>query len=155
MSKNKILSSQGLTVLESSNILVKQYKNILSKIKKADLKEEIEKMENVNVIEKKVLKDDVVSKVSHIKTDLVGQDTYYFKAAQVLDWHRHPEGDQLFFVHEGKGTFYIDDGTEETVEIGPGSVVLAPKNVWHKIVAEDELVVSQATTQPAGMEVRG
>ncbi len=33
-------------------------------------------------------------------------------------------------------------------------VVLAPKDVWHKIVARTEMVVSQATVQPAGMIVR-
>ncbi|MCK5235364.1 MAG: cupin domain-containing protein [Deltaproteobacteria bacterium] len=111
-------------------------------------------MEATNVIEKKELKDDAVSKVSYIKTDAIGQDTYYFKAGQVLDWHRHPEGDQVFFVHEGKGTFFTDADGEESVEIVPGCVVLAPKNVWHKIVADDELIVSQATVQPAGMETR-
>lgn len=111
-------------------------------------------MEATNVVSNKELADDVVKKVSYIKTDAIGQDTYYFKAGQVLAYHRHPEGDQIFFVHEGTGTFYLDDGTEETVILEPGCVVLAPKNVWHQITADTELVVSQATVQPAGMEVR-
>ncbi len=111
-------------------------------------------MEAANVVEKKDFKDDAVNKVTYIKTDAIGQDTYYFKSGQVLDWHRHPTGDQVFFVHEGTGTYFIDDGTEQSVAIAPGCVMFAPKNVWHKVVADTELVVSQATTQPAGMETR-
>ena len=113
-------------------------------------------MEACNVCEKKELKDDAVNKVSYIKTDQVGQDTYYFKGGQVLDWHRHPTGDQVFFVQGGTGTYHLqtDGGEEESIDLAPGCVMLAPKNVWHKIVAKDELVVSQATVQPAGMEQR-
>ncbi|MCK4738310.1 MAG: cupin domain-containing protein [Deltaproteobacteria bacterium] len=111
-------------------------------------------MEAANVVEEKEFNDGAVKKVSRIKTDAIGQDTYYFNDGQVLDWHRHPTGDQVFFVHEGKGKYYLDDGTEECIDINAGCVMLAPKNVWHKIVAEGELVVSQATTQPAGMETR-
>jgi len=112
-------------------------------------------MECADVCASKDFKDESVAKVTYIKTDSLAQDTYYFKAGQVLDYHRHPQGDQIFFVHEGEGTFYLDSGSEESVAIKPGVVVLAPKNVWHKIVASTDLVVSQATHQPAGMEVRG
>lgn len=111
-------------------------------------------MEQANVVAKKEFRDDAVAKVTHLKTDQLGQDTYYFKPGQVLAYHRHPQGDQIFFVHEGEGTYYLDDGSEETTELKPGVVVLAPRNVWHKIVASTELIVSQATAQPAGMEPR-
>ncbi|MDH4227269.1 MAG: cupin domain-containing protein [Deltaproteobacteria bacterium] len=111
-------------------------------------------MQEANVVKKKVYTDNAVNKVTHLKTDALAQDTYYFKDGQVLDYHRHPNGDQVFFVHEGKGTFYLDDNGEKTLALEPGVVVLAPKNVWHKIVAKGELIVSQATVQPAGMEKR-
>lgn len=111
-------------------------------------------MEHVNVIVAKDFKGDKVNKVTNMKSDQIAQDTYYFKSGQVLDYHRHPEGDQVFFVHEGQGSFYLDDGEETFVKIGPGSVMLAPRGVWHKIVAETDLIASQATVQPAGMEAR-
>ncbi len=112
-------------------------------------------MDHSNVVTAKEFDDEKVKKVTFVKTHQVAQDTYYFKAGQILDYHRHPEGDQMFFVHEGEGSFYLDDeDDEEFVKIGPGSVMLAPKGVWHKIVAETELIASQATCQPAGMEVR-
>ncbi|MBI5902980.1 MAG: cupin domain-containing protein [Deltaproteobacteria bacterium] len=111
-------------------------------------------MHQANISSKKEFKDDAVNKVTYIKTEQLVQDTYYFKQGQVLDYHRHPGGDQVFFVHEGEGTYYIDDGKEQAFDLKPGIVVLAPKNVWHKIVATKELVVSQATAQPAGFEKR-
>lgn len=111
-------------------------------------------MQQVDVAAKKEFKADGVNKVTHVKTEQVAQDTYYFKPGQVLDYHRHPGGDQIFFVHEGEGTYFLEDGKEETLALNPGVVVLAPKNVWHKIVAKTELVVSQATVQPAGFEKR-
>ncbi|VAV83036.1 hypothetical protein MNBD_DELTA01-691 [hydrothermal vent metagenome] len=112
-------------------------------------------MDAANVFEKKEYSDELVKKITYLKTDDLTADTYYFKASQVLDYHRHPTGDQIFFVQEGSGTFYLDAGEEETVKLVVGCVVLAPKNVWHKIVAETEMVVSQATVQPAGVEQRG
>ncbi len=111
-------------------------------------------MQKANVLETSEYSDGNVKKVTYIKTDQVAQDTYYFKAGQVLAYHRHPQGDQVFFVQAGTGTYCTDDGTEESTELAPGVVVLAPANVWHKIEATTELVVSQATVQPAGMEVR-
>jgi len=113
-------------------------------------------MQQVNVLEKKEFKDDAVNKVTHLKTDQIVQDTYYFKPGQVLAYHRHPDGDQIFFVHEGEGTYFEDDGggKEVSAALKAGEVVVAAKGVWHKIVAKTNLVVSQATRQPAGMEKR-
>ena len=113
-------------------------------------------MDHANVIEKREVTDGDVNKVNYIKTEELTSDTYYFKPDQVLAYHKHPTGDQVFFVHEGEGEFHLDNGTEEKTAIKPGSVVLAPKNVWHKVVntGSGTLVVSQATKQPAGMEKR-
>lgn len=109
-------------------------------------------MQQANVTATKEFKDDAVNKVTYIKTEQLAQDTYYFKPGQVLDYHRHPGGDQIFFVHEGEGTYYTDDGKVEETALKAGVVVLAPKNVWHKIVAKNNLIVSQSTHQPAGFE---
>lgn len=111
-------------------------------------------MQQANILEKKEFKEDAVNKLTFIKTEQLVQDTYYFKPGQVLDYHRHPGGDQVFFVQDGEGTYYSDNGVEEKVALRPGVVVLAPKGVWHKIIAKSDLVVSQATAQPAGFEKR-
>src|SRR3989304_5922677 len=107
-----------------------------------------------NVLEKKEFKEGSVNKVTQIKSEQLTADTYYFKPGQVLDYHKHPEGDQIFFVHDGEGTFYLDNGKEESTNLKAGVAILAPKGIWHKIVAKTGLIVSQATKQPAGMEPR-
>lgn len=114
-------------------------------------------MEAQNVVAKKETDAAAVKKVNYIKTEQVAQDTYYFEKGQVLDWHRHPQGDQVFFVQAGTGTYHLqaEGGEEETIDLVAGCTMLAPKNVWHKIVDTDgELIVSQATVQPAGMETK-
>src|SRR3989337_4240626 len=109
-------------------------------------------MNIANVMEKKEFKNENVNKVTQIKSEQLTADTYYFKPGQVLDYHRHPEGDQIFFVHEGEGTFCLDNGKEECVSLKPGVAVLAPKGVWHKIVANKELVVSRSEERRVGKE---
>ena len=70
-------------------------------------------MQQADVLAKKEFKDDNVNRVTYLRTDAIAQDTYYFKPGQMLDWHRHPNGDQVFFVQEGEGVCFIDDGKEE------------------------------------------
>ena len=113
-------------------------------------------MEHVDVVKACETKEDVVNKVTQIKTDQLTFDTYYFKPGQVLEYHKHPDGDQIFVVLQGEGKFYLDAGTEEVQEISEGSVFLAPRDVWHKIVntGSGTLIASQVTRQPAGMVVR-
>jgi len=83
-------------------------------------------------------------------------DVYYFKAGQALGYHRYPTGNQIFTVIEGSGTFKLDDGSEETLEVGQGSTFLAPANVWHDLIdsGNGKLVVQQASKQPSGKEKR-
>lgn len=110
---------------------------------------------SANIFKAQELSEDGVKKVTLIATDELAVDTYYFKPGQVLDYHRHPNGDQIFIIQKGEGSFYLDDGSgEEVVPLEEGSVILAPKGVWHKLVNErkDVMIASQATKQPAGHE---
>jgi quercetin dioxygenase-like cupin family protein len=81
-------------------------------------------------------------------------DTYYFKPGQILAYHRHPDGDQIFFILKGQGTFYLDNGTEEQIEVREGSIIYVPKGIYHKLEANGELVACQATKAGAGNQAR-
>ena len=81
-------------------------------------------MDCVDVLKKKEFKDDGVNKVTYLKTEQITADTYYFKQGQVLDYHRHRK-DQIFFINEGEGEFYIDNGKKNPVR--SGMTVLAPR----------------------------
>ncbi|MCP4269755.1 MAG: cupin domain-containing protein [Candidatus Brocadiaceae bacterium] len=100
--------------------------------------------------------DDMVAKITIIKTDSLSLEAYYFKAGQALGYHRHPTGDQIFTIIEGSGTFKLDDGNVESIEVREGSVFLAPANVWHDLIdsGKGKLVAQQVTQQPSGMEKR-
>jgi len=113
-------------------------------------------MQSADINEKKVLTDDVVSKVNLIKTDNLTLDVYYFKAGQSLGFHRHPTGDQIFTIISGSGTFKIDESNEEGLDVKAGSTFLAPANVWHDLInnGDGQLIAQQVTQQPAGMEKR-
>ncbi len=111
---------------------------------------------NGNIAEYRTTHNDIVAKVTIIKTDSLTLDVYYFKAGQALGYHRHPTGDQIFTVIEGSGTFKLDNGSEESLAVEQGSTFLAPANVWHDLIdsGNGKLVAQQVTKQPAGMEKR-
>ena len=104
----------------------------------------------VNVLDKLHLQKESLSKVVNVKTDQLGADTYYFAPGQVLAYHKHPESDQIFLVLSGSGQFFLDAGEEKVIAALPGTMILAPQNVWHKLVntGEGPLVASQVTKQP-------
>ncbi|MDP3058319.1 MAG: cupin domain-containing protein, partial [bacterium] len=79
-----------------------------------------------------------------------------FATGQTLAYHRHPEADQVFFVLSGEGQFSTDDGVETVFKVHAGSIIIAPKNVWHKLVAisSDPLVACQVTRLPVTIEAR-
>ncbi len=95
-------------------------------------------------------------RVTHIKTDDVNFDTYYFLPGQALDYHKHPTGDQIFVVIQGSGEFYLDDGHEKVIKLKPGTVVLAAKDIWHKVLntSKNILILCQTTHQPSGLVMR-
>ncbi len=114
-------------------------------------------IENGNISDNKTLSDDIVAKVTILKTDALTLDVYYFNAGQGLGYHRHPTGDQMFTVIGGTGAFKLDDGNEDTLSVKAGDTFLAPMNVWHDLIdsGDGQLVAQQVTKQPAGMEKRG
>lgn len=106
-----------------------------------------------NVFDSLETAPEAAKKATHLKTEDMVLETYYFMPGQSIDYHKHPGGDQIFIVIQGRGEFYIDNGTEVKTMIGPGDYVLAPKNVWHKIVntGANILILSQIIAQNAGI----
>ena len=111
---------------------------------------------HINIFEAFETAVEAPKRVTHIKTDDVNFDTYYFLPGQALDYHKHPTGDQIFIVIQGTGEFYLDNGSEKVIKLFPGTVVLAAKDVWHKVVnsSKNILVLSQTTHQPSGLIMR-
>lgn len=97
-----------------------------------------------------------VKKIVLAATEELSVDVYYFAPGQVLAYHKHPTGDQVFTIIQGEGRFHLDPGTEVTREVQAGDVILVPKDTWHQLVnrGADSLIAIQSTRQPAGYTIR-
>lgn len=60
-------------------------------------------------------------------------------------WHSHAEEDELFLVHRGSLQIQLRDGQ---VDLGPGEMVVIPRGVEHRPVAEHgcEVVLLERST---------
>lgn len=53
-------------------------------------------------------------------------------------WHNHADEDELFFIVDGHLRIELRD---RTLELGPGEMVVIPKGVDHRPVAEEEVQI--------------
>lgn len=74
---------------------------------------------------------------------VVGEvDDSYVKVAKVhgeLDWHRHADEDEMFFVLQGRLRLEFEQG--DAVELGEGEFHVVPRGVLHHPVAENECLL--------------
>lgn len=110
----------------------------------------------VNIYDHPQYNENAVAKIPTVKGNDITSEVYYFKPGQILAYHRHPSGDQIFYILKGTGTFYLDDGTERALPVRDGAAIIAPAGVWHQLVNDNqaEMVAIQVTKANAGMEAR-
>ena len=68
-------------------------------------------------------------------------DNFEVKIAKIQGefvWHHHAEEDELFLVLKGQLKIEFRDGE---VVLGPGELVVVPKGIEHRPVAEDEVQI--------------
>jgi mannose-6-phosphate isomerase-like protein (cupin superfamily) len=66
-------------------------------------------------------------------------DATHVKVAKVhgeFVWHAHADEDELFWVLRGRLRIELRDGA---ITLGPGELVVVPKGVEHRPVAEEEV----------------
>jgi len=68
--------------------------------------------------------------------ELNGQHVKLAKVKGEFVWHDHKDEDELFFIVKGKLKIEFRD---KTVELCEGEMIIVPKGVEHKPVAEDEV----------------
>ena len=66
-------------------------------------------------------------------------------------WEMHPAGDEVVCCLQGHMTLHqqLADGTEQSVELGPGEYAINPPGAWHT-ADTDEPVVALVITVGAG-----
>ncbi|GAB7388928.1 hypothetical protein BSNK01_27660 [Bacillaceae bacterium] len=82
-------------------------------------------------------------------------DTYYLDRNQVLEYQRDYERDQVFFVMEGRGHFFLDNGSEQMIDVTRGSVIYVPAGVWFRCAnGEEPMIMCQVRPAGAKSEIR-
>ncbi len=82
--------------------------------------------------------------------ELNGQELRAAKLLGEFCWHRHDDADELFLVVRGHLRIDLRD---RSVELGPGQMLVVPRGVEHRPVAEDEVEV--LLFEPAGTKSGG
>ena len=80
-----------------------------------------------------------------IVAELNGQHVKLAKLQGEFVWHHHAHEDELFLVLSGQLRMELRD---RTIELGPGQMLVVPRGVEHRPVADAE--VSLLLFEPAG-----
>jgi mannose-6-phosphate isomerase-like protein (cupin superfamily) len=70
--------------------------------------------------------------------ELNGQHVKLAKFQGAFVWHHHENEDELFLVHRGRFRMELRN---EVIELGPGDVLIVPRGVEHRPVADEEVEV--------------
>jgi mannose-6-phosphate isomerase-like protein (cupin superfamily) len=103
----------------------------------------VSRLERIDLAEKLAGFDERWS--PRIVAELNGQHVKLVKLEGEFIWHSHAEEDELFLVLEGLLTIELRDGA---VVLGPGQMVVVPRGVEHRPVADGEVHV--LLFEPAG-----
>ena len=101
-------------------------------------------MKNIDLNEKLACFTDHWS--PRIIASLNGQEVKLAKFEGAFDWHSHADADEMFLVLEGAFTMEFRD---RSVELTKGQMIVVPKGVEHRPVAEAECAVM--LVEPAGL----
>jgi len=73
-----------------------------------------------------------------VVAELNGQEVKLVKFQGEFVWHRHEHEDELFLGVRGRFRIEFRD---RSVELGPGELIVVPRGVEHRTVAEEEVEV--------------
>jgi mannose-6-phosphate isomerase-like protein (cupin superfamily) len=86
------------------------------------------------VFQHPVYSEQGVGKINNFTGADLTTNTYYFKPGQSIDYRTAQGGDQVYVVLIGNGQFCLNNGSEEMIDVAPGSVVYVPIGVQYKVV---------------------
>jgi quercetin dioxygenase-like cupin family protein len=113
----------------------------------------------VNLISDARYTDDQPNVLHAVKTDQLLIDGLYLKPGQKTGWHKHPDADRAFLCVQGSGELVLETsavGNELRIPLGPGAVALAPRSVFHDLVAGAQgMVCSAASKFPVRVVEKG
>ncbi|MEO8451268.1 MAG: cupin domain-containing protein [Gemmatimonadota bacterium] len=81
---------------------------------------------------------------------LNGQEVKLAKTLGEFIWHHHDDADEMFLVVKGRLRLEFRD---RSITLGPGELLVVPKGVEHRPVAEEETEIM--LFEPAGVRNTG
>ena len=116
-------------------------------------------MQSVNLISDARFSDDKANVLHAVKTDQLLVDGVYLKPAQKTGWHKHPDADRAFVCLQGTGELVLETasaGNELRIPLATGGVALAPRGVFHDLIAGPQGMVCSALSRfPVRVVERG
>ena len=85
-----------------------------------------------------------------IVAELNGQEVKLAKFQGDFVWHSHAQADELFLVRRGRMRLEL---RERAVELEPGQMIVVPRGVEHRTLADEEtwvLIFEPAATRNTG-----
>lgn len=65
------------------------------------------------------------------------------------EWERHPVGDELVVVLDGRTTiFFLDGDHDQPAALEAGDLVIVPQGTWHRFETPDGVKILSVTPQP-------
>jgi len=116
-------------------------------------------MQSVNLISDARFSDDKPNVLHAVKTDQLLVDGVYLKPQQKTGWHKHPDADRAFLCMSGTGELVLETasaGNELRIPLAAGAVALAPRGVFHDLIAGPQGMVCSALSRfPVQVVERG
>jgi hypothetical protein len=95
-------------------------------------------VQSVNLISDARFTDDRPNTLHVVKTDQLLVDALYLKPGQRTGWRKIADADRAFVCVQGEGELVLETaaaGNELRIPLATGAVALAPRAVFHDLVA--------------------
>jgi quercetin dioxygenase-like cupin family protein len=116
-------------------------------------------VQSVNLISDARFSDDRPNVLHAVKTDQLLVDAIYLKPGQRVGFRKNPDADRAFVCIQGQGELLLETsaaGNELRIPLSQGAVALAPRGVFHDLVAGPGGMVCSALSRfPVRVVERG
>ncbi len=107
-------------------------------------------MQSINLISDARFTDEKPNVVHAVKTDQLLVDGVYLKAGQHIGWKKQLDADRAFVCIQGQGELVLETaaaGNELRIPLALGAVALAPRGVFHDLIAGAQGMVCSALSR--------
>jgi quercetin dioxygenase-like cupin family protein len=116
-------------------------------------------VQSLNLISDARFTEEKPNVVHAVKTDQLLVDAVYLKPGQRTGFRKQVDGDRAFVCIQGQGELVLETaahGGEQRIPLAVGAIVLAPRGVFHDLIAADGgLVVTALSKFPVRVVEHG